>query len=345
MPSGRQPHPQLDPVARSSSGRPRHLWRVGDVYGAASLNATAPRDARPGLWQLSKYRTPRTAWFALLVALTVIIFWMPLSVLFRFSFEHEHYSHITLVPLITVTLLFLERGTIFARMETSWWTGVGLLVTGAGLYSLGKQVSSVGSQNDQLSTAMFAVVVMWIGIFTLCYGLRAFRRGLFPLLFLFMMVPIPDFLLNRITALLMAGSAEVSYVLLELTEVPFVRTGFVFSFPGFTIEIAQECSGIRSSLALLVTSLLAGHLLLRSFWTRIALVVATIPILIVKNGIRIATLSLLSVYVDPRFLTGSLHQQGGFVFFLIALMFLVPIVRLLRTLEAKPRIATVPVQE
>jgi exosortase/archaeosortase family protein len=45
----------------------------------------------------------------------------------------------------------------------------------------------------------------------------------------------------------------------------------------------------------------------------------------VKNGIRITTLTLLSVYVDPGFLYGRLHRQGGFVFFLIALLILLPV--------------------
>jgi len=286
----------------------------------------------------------KSACFAGLVTLSVVIFWAPLTMLLRFSLEHVLYSHIVLVPLITGCLLVLEREAIFSRVEARRWMGFCLLTTGAVLYPLGKRVVTAQSPNDQLSVAMFAVVIIWIGIFTASYGHHALRKGLFPLLFLFLMVPIPDILLNWITAVLVAGSAEVSHVLLELTNVPFVRNGFVFSFPGFAIEIAQECSGIRSSLALLVTSLLAGHLFLRSFWARVALVAATLPMLVVKNGIRIVSLSLLSVYVDPRFLTGSLHQQGGFVFFMIALLILVPILRLLRTLEAKPRTA-VPVQE
>src|SRR5207244_11592806 len=106
-----------------------------------------------------------------------------------------------------------------------------------------------------------------------------------------------------------------------------------FALPGVTIEVAKECSGIRSSLALLVTSLLAGHLFLRSGWRKSVLVLAILPLLVVKNGIRIVTLSLLSIYVDPGFLTGSLHHEGGIIFFLLALILLAPVLWFLQRLK------------
>ena len=158
---------------------------------------------------------------------------------------------------------------------------------------------------------------------------------MFPLLFLFLMAPIPDVLLNRVIVWLQQGSAEVSYAVFQLVGVPVFRTGFVFALPGVTIEIARECSGIRSSLALLITSLLAGHLFLRSAWTKAVFTLAAIPLLIVKNGIRIVTLSLLSIYVDPSFLTGNLHHQGGILFFLLALVILLPLLWLLQQHERR----------
>ena len=153
------------------------------------------------------------------------------------------------------------------------------------------------------------------------------------MLFLFLMVPIPDFLLNQAISWLQSGSTEVSHALFELMGVPVLRNGFIFSLPGVNIEVARECSGIRSSLALFITTLLAGHLFLRSTWTKAVLTFITLPLLVVKNGIRIVTVTMLSIYVDPGFLTGRLHQQGGILFFLLALVFLAPVLRLLQTSE------------
>ena len=278
-------------------------------------------------------RQARTACFVLLVGLTLAAFWTPVTMLIRFSFQHEQYSHIILIPLISASLLIRKRREIFSHLATRWREGLGLLVVGALLYSLGQRHSASASENDRLSVAILAVILTWLGGFVLCYGLRAFRSGLFPLLFLFLMVPIPDFLLNRVIVWLQTGSAEVSYAAFELVGVPVFRAGFIFSLPGVTIEVAKECSGIRSSLALLITSLLAGHFFLRSAWTKVLLLLAALPLLIIKNGIRIVTLSLLSVYVDPSFLTGRLHHQGGAVFFLITLVLLAPVLRLLERAE------------
>ena len=290
--------------------------------------------------ELFRGKTVRTACFAVLVGLMLAAFWAPLSMLIGFSFQHEHYSHIILVPLVSASLFLLERGRIFLHVETRWGAGLGLVFAGALLYWFGQRHLASSSENDQLAIAIFSVVVIWVGGFVLCYGVRAFRAGLFPVLFLFLMVPIPDFFLNRVILWLQTWSAEVSYAVFELLGVPVLRDGFFFSLPGVTIVVSQECSGIRSSLALMITSLLAGHLFLRSAWKKAVLTLATLPLLIVKNGIRIVTLSLLSIYVDPSFLTGGLHHQGGILFFLVALVILVPVLRLLQKSEGT--VSTVP---
>ena len=275
----------------------------------------------------------RHACFGSLVGLTLAVFWAPLTTLMHFTMREEHYSHIILTPLISACLVALERKRIFSHVETHWRDGSALLIAGTLVYTLGQRHSGSASENDQLSFAISGLVVIWLGTFVLCFGIRAFRGGLFPLLFLFLMVPIPDFLMDRAIVWLQTGSAEVSYAVFELVGVPVLRDGFIFSLPGVAIEVAKECSGIRSSLALLIMSLLAGHLVLRSAWTKTLLILAALPLLVVKNGIRIVTLSLLSIYVDPSFLMGSLHHQGGILFFFVALGLLAFVLRSLQRLE------------
>jgi exosortase/archaeosortase family protein len=80
----------------------------------------------------------------------------------------------------------------------------------------------------------------------------------------------------------------------------------------------------------LILALLAAHFYLRSFWRQSLLVVASILIMLVKNGIRIATLTFLAMYVNPGFLSGKLHHRGGIVFFVVGLLLLVPIFETLR---------------
>jgi exosortase len=148
------------------------------------------------------------------------------------------------------------------------------------------------------------------------------------------MVPVPGFLLERIILALQKGSAEVVEALFKLSGVPVLRQGFTFALPRVTFDIAHECSGIRSSLALFITSLLAGYVFLLSKWRRGILALSVVPVAIIKNGVRIVTLSLLASYVDRSFLTGSLHHRyGGALFSVLALAALVPVLWLLQRQE------------
>jgi exosortase len=290
--------------------------------------------------RLDTGRVGRGVCFTLLIGLTLVVFRAPLSLLFRLTMEREEYSHVVLIPLISVVLLMLDRKRVFAVVSSAWGPGMTLLVVGGLLYGLERRYLASPTANDRLVIAILSIVLIWMGGFLLCYGVRAFRAGLFGLLLLFLIVPIPDAVLERVILWLQMGSTEVSYAMFQALNVPVFRTGFVFALPGVTIEVAKECSGIRSSLALLITTLLAGHLFLRSAWRKTALMLTALPLLVVKNGIRIVTLSLLSIYVDPSFLTGRLHQEGGIVFFLLALVILSPLLLWLQKSERIGRRST-----
>jgi exosortase/archaeosortase family protein len=67
------------------------------------------------------------------------------------------------------------------------------------------------------------------------------------------------------------------------------------------------------------------------------MVLAILPLAVLKNGIRIVTLTLLAIHVDPGFLSGQLHHEGGIVFFLLSLAMLAPLLFILRRYEvARP---------
>jgi exosortase/archaeosortase family protein len=89
----------------------------------------------------------------------------------------------------------------------------------------------------------------------------------------------------------------------------------MLSIPGLDIEVARECSSIRSSLMLVVTTMILAHLFLRSWWRKALLITAAIPLSVAKNGLRIATIAELGTRIDPGFLSGKLHHNGGILFF------------------------------
>jgi exosortase len=245
-------------------------------------------------------------------------------------------SHVIAVPLVSLALVVLDRRHVFSTVTTAKIAGLAVMLCGAGLSLAG--FARDGS--DALALQVAGLVVCWIAGYVLIYGVPAARKAAFALAFLLFTIPPPPMVLDATTQVLKAGSSATVAGLFSLVGTPYHREGHVFALPGVTIEIADECSGIRSSTALVLTSLLAGHLFLRRGWARAVLLMAVLPVALLKNGIRIVSLSLLSLHVDPSFLTGQLHHEGGIVFFLLALGLMMPLLFLLR--RSEERSAAVP---
>jgi len=238
--------------------------------------------------------------------------------------------------LVSIYLLYTERSQIFRVVRPALVAGGAIVLLAIALYLFVVSRLSAADPQDFLPGATLSIVLLWLGGFLLCYGTEAWRRASFSLLFLLLMVPLPRPIVDRIVYLLQQGSTEIAFLLFRAVGVPVLRQGFILSLPTVTIEVAQECSSIRSSVALVITCLLAAHLFLRTKWKMLVFVLVSIPLSVIKNGIRITTLTLLAVYVDPSFLTGDLHRKGGFVFFLLALAILFPILLKLQKSEHFP---------
>jgi exosortase len=259
----------------------------------------------------------RHASFAGLAMALLATFHSPLLLVARLSVSVDQYSHILLVIPVSATLLYLDRRRIFSDVRSSILAGT-VLLGALGTYGYASWKSGALYSSGYISLSVFLFAVTFDSAFSLCYGSRAFRKAAFPLLFLLLAVPLPDSALSHVIASLQNGSAVAACLLFRLAHVPYVRHGVVLALPRIDIYIAEECSGIRSSMVLLLSTLVLGHLYLKSVWGQIALAILVLPLMVAKNGLRIFVLSMLGMYVDPSFLTGRLHHDGGFIFFGIA---------------------------
>ena len=279
---------------------------------------------------LTNHQNRRWLLFGLWLACSIAVSWTALSSLLHYSLGNDDASHIVLIPFISAWLIFVDRGQIFKHLSSDVAVSAPLLILGIILV-----VWSSHTRPASPSACALGLVLLWIAGFALAFGREALKTARFPLLFLFLFIPLPDALLSKVVYLLQKGSAEIAALFFSMTTVPVLREGFVFHLPRFSIEVARECSGIRSSIALLVLAVLTGHFFLRSFGKQTVFVLAGFLVMIIKNGIRIVTLTLLANYVDPGFLYGSLHRQGGVVFFMIGLLLLVPVFWLLQRGESQ----------
>lgn len=284
-------------------------------------------------------------YFVGLTLVGMMLFLSPLGELWELVFQDETYSHIVLIPAMSLVLLAVRGKSIMREAAAGGKPVMGVVLCGGGLCLYGAAVllrEQLGRQtflnhdvpNDYLSLCMTAAVAWIIGSFIAAYGTSVFRKARFELLLLVFTIPIPVFLLNAIVAVLQHASAEAAAVVFNLSGFPYHRNGLVFEFSNVAVHVAEQCSGIRSSLALFILSVVTGHLFLRSMSRQVVLACAVFPITVIKNALRIMTMTLLANQVDSRFLTDHwIHRSGGIPFFAVALMLFIPMVWALRKSE------------
>jgi exosortase len=300
----------------------------------AATQTTAKFPSRPSS-EDSMIKLPRhQAISLLLLAVSLLVGWRPLIDTFALALRNDEYTHILLILPISVALIVLEWLPLRAKVTLNVPVGCVLLAAAILVAGFARGSSSLSS-DVQLSVEMFALVLSWIGAFVFCSGSRVSRSVLFPLCFLFGLVPFPQLILDRVVRLLQQGSTWAAAALFWAACVPVAQNGFSLTVPGLTVEVAQECSSIRSSSMLLVTTMVLAQLLLRSPWRKALVIAIAIPLSVAKNGLRIFTIVMLATRVDPAYLTGRLHREGGIVFFTIALAAVLGLIWILRRSEGK----------
>lgn len=269
-------------------------------------------------------RLPKqVGWFVWFVIGLSLAFAKPLFEMLRYSLSTELHSHAILIPLISAYLIWLQRKQPLPATSSSPALAVVPLAIGlVALKAIFFPTLDLASAkpNDYLALTTFCYVcLIWAGALLLLGG-RFLSRFLFPAAFLIFLVPMPTGVENAVEYFFQHTSAEASAVFFSLSGMTFHREGLIFELPGIAIRVAQECSGIRSSLVLFITSLLAGHLFLQTPKRRWVLTLCVIPLAIVRNGLRIFTIAMLCVHVDPRMIDSWIHRKGGPVFFALSLI-------------------------
>lgn len=259
----------------------------------------------------------------------------PLWNLFNFARRSSTFDYILLIPMVSAYFLYEYRRNIFLDSKKLHFFGLAPIALALMLYAVGVFQDGRLAPPDHLGLMALSFVVLLVGGLWFFCGIDALKAAAFPMFFLVFITPIPTVVLDKIVSFLQNWSADVSYVFFRLTGVPMYRDGFLFHLPGLSIEVAKQCSGIRSSIALFLVSILAGHLFLRGNSRKVILTLSIVPIAIVKNAVRIVTLSMLAVYVDPRILGTIAHRRGGIPIFLLALLLLGCVLLYLRRTESR----------
>lgn len=261
-----------------------------------------------------------------LMTVSVLFALRPLYHTFRLAIGHDEFTYVLLILPVSLVFIVIDWKLVASFAKTEKIAGSAILAAAALIAVSTIILSPQIAPSARLSLRIFSIMTWGIGSFVLCFGLRVARALLFPLCFLYAAVPLPDFAMNAIVRLLQQGSAFAAWLLFQAAGVPVFQDGLLLSIPGLTVQVAKECSSIRSSLMLLVTTVVLAQLFLRSPLRKTFAVAIAIPLSVAKNGLRIFTIAMLGTRVDPGFLTGKLHHQGGIVFFAVSLAIVVVLV-------------------
>jgi exosortase C (VPDSG-CTERM-specific) len=272
----------------------------------------------------SSHRKRWRFWSGMCFAIVLLaVFARPLLMLISYAAGSQLHSYVLLVPFVSAYLLYLRRDQLPKKYSTDLLLALVSLAVGLGLFAC-TQSLEIAARAPAINTR----IVLLTSSFLCCLAAGGFfffgrdwmRAAAFPLAYLIFMVPMPDAMADALETASQYASAEVANLFFNLSGTPFLRAGLFFQLPNITIEVAQECSGIRSSWVLFITSLLAANLFLKTPWRRLALVAFVIPLAILRNGFRILVIGLLCVNVGPQMIHSLIHRRGGPLFFVLSLI-------------------------
>jgi exosortase C (VPDSG-CTERM-specific) len=244
------------------------------------------------------------------------------------------HSYVLLIPFVTAYLIYIRWKHLSRELSSAWGFALPLAAIGTGALLASQYVVKLGGNDHMTLIALSFVCFVIAGTF-LFLGSKWARSAMFPLFFFAFMIPLPEAAVNALENASKVASAEVANWLFLISGTPVLREGTLFQLPGITITVAKECSGIRSSLVLVITSLLAANMFLRATWRRALLVCAVIPLGLLRNGLRILVISLLCVHIGPQMINSVIHRRGGPVFFALSLVPLFAMLWLFRRQEIK----------
>lgn len=287
---------------------------LGPTSGSARRSPDGSRRPR---W----FEEPRPLVFAIFGVVLTLAFARALVELVQYALDTELHSHVVLIPFVSAYLIYIRRRELPHRFASAPLPGslcalLGLVGLGL-LFWKGREVLG---KNDALALTVSVYLCFLLAGAWLVLGREWMKVVAFPAFFLVFMIPLPDGVVALVEQGLVLASAEATTLFFSLSGIPFYRSGQVFELPGIVLEVARECSGIRSSWVLLITSVLASYMLLKSPWRRALLIALVLPLGILRNGFRILVIGWLCVHRGPHMIDSPVHKSGGPYFFVLSLI-------------------------
>lgn len=234
----------------------------------------------------------------------------------------DNYSHGILIVPIALYFAWERRARLLAAPAKPSLLGL-IVVLGSILLLV------AGTLGAELFLARVSILGIVAGSVLFILGWEHLRILVLPIAFLVLMIPIPAIIFNQIAFPLQLLASRFGETTLRALSIPVLREGNVITLATTQLEVAEACSGIRSLISLLTLGIVYGYFVTPSLTVRTALALATIPVAILANGLRVAGTGIAAHYYGPSAAEGFFHTFSGWLVFIVSFGMLFLIHRLI----------------
>jgi exosortase D (VPLPA-CTERM-specific) len=243
----------------------------------------------------------------------------------------EEYSHAYLIPLISLFIAWQQKNELARLRFAGSWLGVAIV-------GLGILLGFMGQLGTVFTLQQLGLVTAIVGTVIALTGARALRVLWMPLLLLYFMIPLPDFLQVKLSSGMQLISSEIGVWFLRLIGVTVYLEGNVIDLGVYQLQVAEACDGLRYLYPLLTLGLVLAYFYKGAMWKRVLLFLSSIPITILMNSLRIASIGIMVDNWGIGMAEGFLHDFQGWAVFMVSfalmVLFMIGLSRVGR--DAKP---------
>jgi exosortase D (VPLPA-CTERM-specific) len=268
-------------------------------------------------------RTQNYGGLVFIGAALLLFYSQTLHGLWKLWISDPDYSFALVIPFVSAYIIWKKRKIIAAMPVKPSWRG-GIFVF---LFLI---VSIYGILGSSPSVVRCALPLMILSITLFCYGWQRFTVLLYPFSLLLFMIPLPTLLQTKIGVPLKYLSTKLGEIMLRAVGVSVYVEGNIIDLGVTQLQVVDACSGLRYILPLLGLGVIFVYFFEKTRWKKILLVLITIPISILANGLRIGITGYLAQHYGLKAAEGFFHGFSGWLIFVFAIVLLISAYMLLR---------------
>ncbi len=242
-------------------------------------------------------------------------YWIPLSSIVSTWLENDDYSYGFFIPVISLYLLWDMRLRLDGMHIRASWAVLPVLL----LFVLLSVYGILGSSGN---ISMPSIPILIASFAAFCFGADLVRRFVLPFAFLVFMVPIPAVFERTLGMYLKAVSSKLGGKIIELFNISVHVSGNIIDLGVTQLQVVDACNGLRYLFPLFALGIIYAYFFERIRWKQIFCVLATLPIAVLTNALRIGITGVLTDRFGPEVAQGFFHDFSGWVLFMAAFFML-----------------------